>query len=100
MNIIPKPFEVPLQVGDLDCLVTVKVTGYALGSPGRFNPLTGVGNPPEPAEIEFAVESIRIDGEWPPEPITGHIGIILETSDYLFHACLDAIEEANQPPED
>ena len=98
MKTLPKPFERPITIGDLDCLVTLRVTGYTRGDPGSFNPLDG-GWPTSPPEVEFEIVSVRLDEAGSVDLHVSGLAELLAESEELRDACLDAIEEANQPPD-
>ena len=96
MTTLPKPFEHPIQIGDLDCLAMIRVDGYAPGCGDGWN------EPKYGPEVQFTFVGLRVDGDEPEsaERVWGNLNAILQGSEELRQACLDAIEEANQPPED
>ena len=90
----PIIFEHPITVADLDMIATVEVTDYIRG---RAQTPTQVG---WPEEVEFRVTELRLDK---PDEDFGFVhpslSDVLSTSDDLRQACLEAIEDHNQPPE-
>jgi hypothetical protein len=97
-----KPFDVPVQVADLDMLVTVKITDYIPARPdGWFDPVTGIGEPPDDGSLEFDITTIRRDGrDGPCVRLEAEIAELFADSEELRQACLDAIERHNERPED
>ena len=95
MTIIPKPFEHPLQVGDMDCLVTVRIDTYYPAGGDDWH------DPKHPAYVEFTLESIRVDSKGSKHTLLpSSVEALLAQGADFRTACLEAIEAANEPPED
>ena len=98
MSIPRQAFDVPLTLGDIDCVASVRVTSYVKGSGPRL-----YGDAPDPgwpAEVEWEIETIRHDYEQAPRILCPkELAELLRRSDIIREACLEAIDDHNQPPE-
>lgn len=93
--LLPPPFEVPIAIGSMDCLMQVRIVD--------FTPSGGDGwtEPFYPAEIECEIDYLRQDNDasWAVSIPDGLALLLGRAADLGFH-CLDALIRHNQPPED
>jgi hypothetical protein len=92
---LASPVEVPIQVAGLDMIATVGIVSYVPPFKGDWD------EPAHDGELEFEVEVLRLDKESARDVlVTVELSRLFDDSPDIRAACLEAIADHNQPPED